>query len=51
LVKLTRTALNLFFNGQILIKDSMNREWNFTNVIDGMKVDTNELEKFLEDEK
>ena len=48
LVKLTRTALDLFLNGQILITDSMGREWNFPNVINGMKVDSEKLNYFLE---
>ena len=51
LVKLTRTALNLFLDGQILISDSKGREWNFPKVINDMKVDYSKLEKFLNNEK
>jgi hypothetical protein len=51
LVKLTRTALNLFLEGQILITDSKNREWNFTTVNPSMKVNSEKLNYFLENEK
>jgi len=48
LVKLTRTALELFLEGQILICDSKGVEWDFSKVPNGMKIDSNKLKVFLE---
>ena len=47
LVKMTRTSLDMFLSGQILITDSKNREWIFTEVDSSMKVDPEKLQNFL----
>ena len=48
IIRLTREALELFFDGKILIVDSKGVEWNFKTVDNNMKVSYDKIKNFLE---
>jgi hypothetical protein len=47
LVKLTRAALTLFLQGDIVIHDSKGREWDFPKVPADMRIRSEKLMDFL----